>query len=78
MRATDGSRQLCVESQLYYEVTNQIPTADLKRTYGLTHEMSSPARSLGSWVQIPLEARMYVCVLSVVVLSCEGSGLATG
>jgi hypothetical protein len=32
------------------------------RTTGLRHEMSSLARTLGSWVRIPLEARMSVCV----------------
>jgi hypothetical protein len=34
------------------------------------HELSSPARTLGSWVQIPLEAWMSVCVYSMFVLSC--------
>jgi hypothetical protein len=37
---------------------------------GLRHEMSSPAQKLGSWVQIPLETWMSVCVYSVFVLSC--------
>jgi hypothetical protein len=41
----------------------------------LRHELSSLARTLGSWVRIPLEAWMSVCVYSVCVL---GSGLATG
>jgi hypothetical protein len=40
--------------------------------------MSSPVRTLGSWVRIPLEAWMFVWVYSVFVLSCVGSGLATG
>jgi hypothetical protein len=40
--------------------------------------MSSPAWTLGSWVRIPLEAWMFVCVYSVFVLSCVGSGLAMG
>jgi hypothetical protein len=31
---------------------------------------SSPARTLGSWVRIPLEAWMSVCVYSVSVLFC--------
>jgi hypothetical protein len=34
---------------------------------GLKHELSSPARTLGSWVQIPLEAWMSLCC---VVLFC--------
>jgi hypothetical protein len=38
--------------------------------HGLRHEMSSPAQTLGSSVRIPLEARMYVCIYSVSVLSC--------
>jgi hypothetical protein len=43
-----------------------------------THETFSPARTLESWVRIPLEAWMFVCVYSVFVLFCIGSGLATG
>jgi hypothetical protein len=35
---------------------------------GLRHEMSSPARTLGLWVRIPLKACMSVCVYSVFVL----------
>jgi hypothetical protein len=45
---------------------------------GLRHELSSPARKLGSWVRISLEALMSLCVYSVFVLFCVGSGLATG
>jgi hypothetical protein len=37
---------------------------------GLRHEPSSPAKTLGSWVRISLEACMSVCVYSVFVLSC--------
>jgi hypothetical protein len=37
---------------------------------GLSHELSSPAQTLGSWARIPLEARMSVCFYSVFVLSC--------
>jgi hypothetical protein len=33
----------------------------------LKHEMSSPARTLGSWVRIPLKAWMSVCVYSLCV-----------
>jgi hypothetical protein len=43
----------------------------------LGHEQSSPARTQGSWFRIRLEAWMSVCVYSVLVLSCVGSGLAT-
>jgi hypothetical protein len=38
--------------------------------------MSSLAQTMGSWVQIPLEAWMSVCVYSLFVLSRVGSGLA--
>jgi hypothetical protein len=36
----------------------------------MRHELSSPARTLGSWVRIPLEARMSVCIYSVFALFC--------
>jgi hypothetical protein len=45
---------------------------------GLRHELFSPARTLKSWVGIPLEVWMFLYVYSVSVLSCAGSGLATG
>jgi hypothetical protein len=41
---------------------------------GLRHELSSPARTLGSWVRILQEAWMSVYVYIVL---CAGSGLAT-
>jgi hypothetical protein len=41
----------------------------------LRHEMSSPARTLGSWIRISLKAWMSGCVYSVFVL---GSGLVMG
>jgi hypothetical protein len=34
------------------------------------HEQSSPARTLGSWVRIPLEEWMSVCAYSVLLLFC--------
>jgi hypothetical protein len=37
---------------------------------GLRHELSSPARTLGSQVRIPLKSWIYVCVYSVFVLFC--------
>jgi hypothetical protein len=43
----------------------------------LRHEMTSPIRTLGLWIRIPLKAWMSVCVFSTVVLSCVGSGLET-
>jgi hypothetical protein len=41
----------------------------------LRHELSSSARTLGTWVRIPLKAWMSGCVYSVFVL---GSGLSRG
>jgi hypothetical protein len=42
---------------------------------GLRHELSSLARKLGSWVRIPLKARMSACVYTVcVVLYSSGVG----
>jgi hypothetical protein len=35
---------------------------------GLRHELSSPAPTLRSWVRIPLEAWMFVCVLCAFIL----------
>jgi hypothetical protein len=43
----------------------------------LRHELSSLARTLGSWVRIQLKAWMSVCVYSVFVLFCVGGGLET-
>jgi hypothetical protein len=47
--------------------------------WGQRQELSSLARTLGSWVPIPLEKLMSVCafILCLCVL-CVGSGLATG
>jgi hypothetical protein len=49
-----------------------------QRPHRLIHEMSSLTWMLGSWVQIPLKAWMFICVYSVFVLSCVGSGLVMG
>jgi hypothetical protein len=53
-----------------------IPSCRSQWPRGLRHEMSSLARTLGSWVRTPLKAWMFVCIYSV--FSCVGSGLATG
>jgi hypothetical protein len=37
---------------------------------GLRHELSSLPQTLRSWVRIPLEAWMFVCVYSILVLFC--------
>jgi hypothetical protein len=44
---------------------------------GLRHELSWLAPTLESSVQIPLNTWMPVCVYSVCVVLCVGSGLAT-
>jgi hypothetical protein len=57
----------------YYESSSRSQRArDLRR------ELSSPAQTLGSWVRIPPETWMSVCVYSVCVVMCVGSGLQTG
>jgi hypothetical protein len=45
-----------------------------KWPHGQSHELPSPARMLNSWVRIPPEAWMPVCVYSVFVLSCAVGG----
>jgi hypothetical protein len=44
----------------------------------IRNEPSSTVRTLKSSLRIPLKAWMSVCVYSVFVLFCVGSGLATG
>jgi hypothetical protein len=45
----------------------------------LRHEPSSPARTLGAWVRIPLRGmNVRVRLFCVCVVLCAGSGLATG
>jgi hypothetical protein len=44
--------------------------ADHSGPRGLRHEPSSPARTLGSWVRIPLKAWMCVCVF-ILCLYCS-------
>jgi hypothetical protein len=45
---------------------------------GLGHELSSLARTLGSWVRTPLKAWLSVHLFCVYVVVCVGSGPATG
>jgi hypothetical protein len=45
---------------------------------GLRHEPSSSARTLGSWVRIPLDEWMCQRLFYVCVVLCVGSGLQTG
>jgi hypothetical protein len=45
----------------------------------LRHELSSPTRTLGSWIRIPLQALdVSVRLFCVCVVLCVGNGLATG
>jgi hypothetical protein len=48
----------------------QVGTSRSQWPRGLSHEPSSPARTLGSWVRIPLKAWMSACIYSVFVLFC--------
>jgi hypothetical protein len=43
----------------------------------LRHELSSPAQALGSWVRIPIETWISVCICYLRVVLCVCSGLAT-
>jgi hypothetical protein len=45
---------------------------------GLRYELSSLARTLGSWVRIPLKASVSVCVYCVCDVLCVVSGIVTG
>jgi hypothetical protein len=45
---------------------------------GLKHEPSWPARTLGSWVRIPLEAWMSVCIFLYLRYSVCRQGLCDG
>jgi hypothetical protein len=38
--------------------------------HGLRHELSLPARTLGSWVWIPFDTWMSLCIYCMFVLSC--------
>jgi hypothetical protein len=59
-------------------LTTSGPRCRSQRSRSLRYELSSLARTLGSWVQIPLKAWISVCVYSVFVFSCVDNGLATG
>jgi hypothetical protein len=67
---------------LHYEIsafcTHRLFMRGSQWLRGLRHELSSLARTLGSWVRIPLQAWMSVCVYSVCVVLHVGSRLATG
>jgi hypothetical protein len=60
-----GSQVNDCEIMVFY-----IKTRRSQWPHGLRHELSSPAWTLGSWVQNPLEAWMCVCIYSVFVLFC--------
>jgi hypothetical protein len=48
---------------LFYDGRSQWPR-------GVRHELFSLTQTLGSWVRIPLKARISVCVYSAFVLLC--------
>jgi hypothetical protein len=77
----------CVHEMINEEVLKSLdgqikinvdPLCRLQWPRRLRHELSSLAPTLGSWVEIPLKAWVSVCVYSVSVLFCVGSGLTTG
>jgi hypothetical protein len=59
-------------SPLVYFPTYLISRSQCPR--GLRHELPSLARTLGSWVQIPLKAWLSVCVYPVFVFLCVSGG----
>jgi hypothetical protein len=61
--------------KFYHFLNNEGP---IKWPCSRRNEIFLLARTLGSLVRIPLEVWMYVRVISVFVLYCVGSGLATG
>jgi hypothetical protein len=57
----------------FWEEYNRVCSVNLGRSQwpsDLRHELFSPARTLGSWVRIPLDEWMFVGVYSVFVLFC--------
>jgi hypothetical protein len=63
-------------NELFNKTATSVSRLQWPRSLG--HEISSPARTLGSWARIPLMAWMLFGVYSVFVLSCVGSSLASG
>jgi predicted nucleic acid-binding Zn ribbon protein len=61
-----------VASELYSFKTEPSKRHDSlsQRPLGLRQELSSPAPTLRSWVRMPFESWMSVCVYSVFLLSC--------
>jgi hypothetical protein len=72
MSGTPNTLHVLIQDELYcYSFGHQdFLRSRLQWPRGLRHEEPSPAQTLESWVQIPLEARMCVCVYSVFVLLC--------
>jgi hypothetical protein len=70
----------CVCGEIYPSPAPESSSPSQTRTCmgTFTPEPSSPARTLGSWFRIPLEAGMSVRVYFVCVVLCVSSGLATG
>jgi hypothetical protein len=68
----DDFEQACLQFRsIFWKCINSEDTKVLSWSrwpHWLRHELSSPVRSLESWVRAPLEAWMSVCVYSVSVL----------
>jgi hypothetical protein len=43
-----------------------------------SYKLPLPAQTLGSWVKIPLESFMFVCIYSEYIVRCVDSGLTAG
>jgi hypothetical protein len=61
--------QMAEEVMILKYLENIVPSCQSQWQCDLRHELPSTAQTLGSWVRIPLEAWMSVCVYSVFVLS---------
>jgi hypothetical protein len=61
------SATVTVKQCFLTDYSPQLPTTEAAL---LRHELSSPAKTLGSWVRIPLQARVSMCIYSVRVVLC--------
>jgi hypothetical protein len=74
----DKFRETWYEHRGSFPLVSYLHSCRSQMTRGLMHELSSFSRTLRLWVRIPQKPRMSVCVFSVFMLFCVGSGLTTG